>query len=40
MDIAADCCDALNARLGLDHDGCTAFAEPVFAAQSQLSNNS
>ena len=30
-DSASDFCDALNTRLGYDHDGCTAFAERVFA---------
>ena len=37
MDSAEDSCDALNARLGLDHDGWKGFAERVFAAQAQLS---
>ena len=40
MDSAEDFCDALNARLGFDHDGWTAFAERVFAAQAPLSVSS
>ena len=36
MESAEDFCDALNARLGLDRDGWTAFAERVFAAQARL----
>ena len=32
MDSAVDSCDALNTRLGFDHDGWTAFAERIFAA--------
>ena len=39
LDSAEDFCDALNARLGLDRDGWSAFAERVFAAQAQLSVN-
>ena len=35
-DSAEHFCDALNARLGFDHDGWTNFAEGVFAAQAHL----
>ena len=40
LDSAADSCDALNSRLGYDHDGWSALAERVFAAQAQLSGTS
>ena len=36
VDSAEDFCDALNARLGLNHDGWRGFAERVVAAQAQL----
>ena len=32
MDSGEDSCDALNARLGFDNDGCRDFAERIFAA--------
>ena len=36
-DSSEDFCNALNARLGFDHDGWTNFAESVFAALAQIS---